>query len=73
MRIRGTSGMFRPRPVMGVLGDLHLELTPPVYVKDISFDTDKPGENRRFKFQLQIDNETGSEFRGTLRSVYGRV
>jgi len=72
MRIRGTSGMFRPRPVMGVVGDLHLEMTPPVYVKDISFDTDKPGENRRFKFQLKIENETRSEFHASLRSVYGR-
>jgi hypothetical protein len=72
MRIRGTSGMFRPRPVMGVIGDLYLEMTPSVYVRDISFDTDKPGENRRFKFQLKIENETGSEFHGNLRGVFGR-
>ena len=72
IRVRGTSGSFRPHPLPAIRGDLHLDLTGPVYVKSISFDTEKPGENRRFKFALSLGNDTGKEFRGTLRAVYGR-
>jgi hypothetical protein len=71
-RLRATSGQFRPHPVFGITGDLHLEMSPPVYVGDIGFDTEKPGENRRFKFDLTLNNESGKEFRGKLVAVYGR-
>lgn len=72
IRVRGTSGSFRPHPLPAIRGDLHLDLTAPVYVKTVSFDTDKPGENRRFKFALALGNETGREFHGKLRAVYCR-
>ena len=72
MRIRDTSGMFRPRPTPGILGDLHFDLTPPVYVKDISFDTEKPGDDRRFEFKIVLGNESGQPRHLKLRAVYGR-
>jgi hypothetical protein len=72
MRIRDTSGMFRPRPVPGILGDLHFDLAPPAYVKEISFDTEKPADDRRFKFKVALGNESGRPLHGKLRTVYGR-
>ncbi len=72
LRLRGTSGMHQPKPQYGIHGDLHLDVTGPVYVKSISFDTEKPGEMRRFHFQLIIANDTGKPFAGRLRAVYGR-
>ncbi len=72
MRIRDTSGTFRPRPTPGILGDLHFDLTPPVYVKDISFDTEKPGADRRFAFKIVLGNESGQPRHLKLRAVYGR-
>ncbi len=72
MRIRDTSGMFRGRPKPGIRGDLHLDLTPAVYVKDITFDTEKTADDRRFKFSVTLANESGKDFHGKLRSIYGR-
>jgi hypothetical protein len=72
LRMRGTSGLFRPKPAYGVHGDLHLELAPAVCIKSVAFDTEKPGEARRFKFGLSLLNESGKEFRGKLRAVYGQ-
>ncbi|MGD0090013.1 MAG: hypothetical protein ABSE73_08840 [Planctomycetota bacterium] len=72
LRLRGTSGLFRPKPSYGIHGDLHLELAPAVCIQAVSFDTEKPGEMRRFKFKLALANDTGKEFRGTLRAVYGQ-
>jgi len=72
LTIRGTSGAMRPKPPYGIFGDLHLELLPPVFVKAVTFDTEKLGEKRRFKFQVTLVNESGAAFKGKLRTVYGR-
>ncbi len=72
VRLRGSSGLFRTRPVYGIHGDLHLDLTPPQYVKSISFDTEKPGPMRRFHFKLALANESNKSFTGTLRAAYRR-
>ena len=72
LTIRGTSGdLFGPKLPYGIQNDVRLELTPPVQIKNLAFDTDKPGEKRRMKFLLTIANETGKEFKGKIRSVYG--
>jgi hypothetical protein len=72
LKLRGTSGLFRKKPAYGVHGDLHLECAPAVCIRSVSFDTEKPSEARRFKFTLALDNDSGQEFRGTLRTVYGQ-
>jgi hypothetical protein len=72
LKLRGTSGLFRPKPAYGIHGELHLELAPAVCIKSVSFDTEKPGEKRRVKFALGMLNESGKGFRGKLRTVYGQ-
>ncbi|MCY3022724.1 MAG: hypothetical protein NTW87_27410 [Planctomycetota bacterium] len=72
MTIRGSSGLFSQKPPYGILGELYLAATPPVYVKSVTMDTEKPGPQRRFKFRLAMGNESGKEFKGKLRAVYGR-
>jgi len=72
LTVRSTSGQWSPKPPYGILGELYLAATPPVYVKSVSFDTEKPNPQRRFKFRLVMGNDTGKEFKGTLRAVYGR-
>jgi len=74
MTIRGTSGgiLGKPKPPYGILNGVHLELTPPVYIRSVSLDTEKHGEQRRFKFLLTLVNEAGRTFKGKLRAVYGR-
>lgn len=72
LKVRGTSGMWRPKPAYGVQRDLCLELAPAVCVKDVTFDTEKPGDLRRFKFSLAMVNDGKKEFRGKLRIVYGQ-
>ena len=47
-------------------------MAPAVYLETVSFDTEKPGDKRRFKFQLTLNNTSGAEFKGKIRSVYGR-
>lgn len=70
--IRGTSGAFKQKPPYGIFGDLHLEATPDVFIKDVAFDTEKPGEKRRFRFQLTVVNAASAPFKGSLRTVVGR-
>lgn len=72
LKLRGTSGLFRPKPSYGIHGDLHLELAPAVCIRSVSLDTEKPGELRRLKFSLALANDSGREFRGKLRAVYGQ-
>ncbi|HET6247472.1 MAG TPA: hypothetical protein VFE47_07245 [Tepidisphaeraceae bacterium] len=72
VRLRSTSGMFRPHPAAAIRGDLHLDLTPPVYVRNISFDASKPGEDRRFTFRVVLANETSAQKHCTLRALYGQ-
>jgi hypothetical protein len=71
LRLRGTSGLFRRKPVYGVHGDLCLELAPAVHIRSVTFDTEKPGEERRFLFNVGLVNESGEPFSGQLRVVYG--
>ena len=71
LTIRGTHGRSRSH-AHGILGDLHLELAGDVNIKSIAFDTEKPSEMRRFKYKLTINNESGKEFSGNLRTVYGK-
>lgn len=73
MTLRGTSGgLFGlGKPPYGILNEFHLELLPSVWIRRVSFDTEKPGEKRRFKFALTLVNETGKPFKGKVRSVYG--
>lgn len=70
--IRGTHRQWRYFAPYGILGELHLEMAPSVAIKAVNFDTEKPGELRRFKFKVQIANDSGKEFHGKLRGVYGR-
>jgi hypothetical protein len=74
MTVRATSGgvMGLPVPPYGILNEIYLDLLPPVYVKSLALDTDKPGEKRRFLFTLTLVNATGRPLRGTIRSFYGR-
>ena len=74
LAIRATSGgiLGKPQPPYGILDEMHLELVPPVYIRSVSFDTEKLGEKRRFRFTLTLANDTGKSFKGTLRAVYGR-
>jgi hypothetical protein len=72
MKLRGTSGAFQKKPPYGIFGDLHFELTQDVFIKAVTFDTEKPGEKRRFKFQLTVVNDTGAPFHGRVRTVIGR-
>lgn len=73
MMLRGTSGgLFGlGKPTYGVHNALQLELLPAAWIKGVSFDTEKPGEKRRFKFAVTVMNETGKPFRGKIRGVYG--
>lgn len=71
LTIRGTHGSWRPHSY-GILGDLHIELAADVNIKAVAFDTEKPNEMRRFKWKLTINNESGKEFIGNLRTVYGK-
>ncbi len=70
--IRGTHGQWRPQATYGIVGDLHVELARDVCITGVSFDTENHGEERRFKFKLTIRNDSGREFNGTLRTLYGR-
>lgn len=74
MVLRATSGgvMGAPLATYGVLNDLHLELAPAVNIEGVEFDTEKPGEKRRFKFLLTVSNETGKPYKGKIRAAYGR-
>ncbi len=72
MKLRGTSGAFQKKPAYGIFGDLFLEMTPDVFIKAVTFDTEKPGEKRRFKFQLTVVNDTGAPFHGHIRTIVGR-
>lgn len=72
IRLRGSSGLFRAKPAYGIHGDLDLQLTPPQYVKSVSFDAEKPGAMRRFRFSLTLGNDSPKTFTGTLRAVYRR-
>ncbi|MCX7933639.1 MAG: hypothetical protein N3A66_00085 [Planctomycetota bacterium] len=72
LKIRGASGMFREKPAYGIFGDLFLEMTPAIYVRGIAMATDKQGEKRQFKFSVTCRNDSGREFKGTLRAVYGQ-
>lgn len=72
IRLRGSSGLFRTKPAYGIAGDLDLQLTPPQYVKSVTFDTEKPGPMRRFHFNLILGNDSDKPFTGTLRAVYRR-
>ena len=73
MAIRATSGgmLGQPKPPYGILNAIYLEAMPGVWIKSVAFDTEKPGEKRRFNFSLVMANETGKEFKGAIRSVYG--
>ena len=59
------------KPPYGILGAIYLDLLPSVYIRGVSFDTEKPGPQRRFKFALAMRNDSGKPFQGTLRTVYG--
>ncbi len=74
MTIRATSGgvMTKPIPPFGILRSMHMELTPPAAFKSVTFDTQKPGDARRFIFKLTMSNDSGKEFKGKIRTVYGR-
>jgi hypothetical protein len=73
LTIRGTSGnLFGGRRPYGIAEDVRLEFAPAVNLKAVAFDTEKTGEKRKFKFSLTVGNESGKEFKGKLRAVYGR-
>ena len=74
MELRGTSGghTYGQRVPHGVLGDLHCELVPDVFVRSVSFDTIKSSGRRRFHFGLAITNASDRPFAGKLRAVYGQ-
>jgi len=71
--LRATSGgmLGHPKPPYGILKDIFLEMLPAVHVKSVTFDTQKPGAQRRFTFTLTMVNETGRLFSGRIRTVYG--
>jgi hypothetical protein len=73
MVIRGTSGGLWSTPIIpyGILNDFSLELAPAVRIRSVTFDTSKPGDQRRFSFRLALSNETGERFTGQVRAVYG--
>ena len=60
LTLRGTHGMFQPKPVYGIYGDLHLEMTPAVFIESVTFDTEKPGPKRLLKFKVSINNTSGA-------------
>lgn len=74
MELRGTSGghAYAQRVPYGILGDLHCELLPAVFVRSVAFDTTKPSDERRFHFRLAITNAGDQPFAGTIRTVYGQ-
>ena len=73
MALRATSGgmLGQSKPPYGILNDIYLEAMPAVSIQSVSFDTEKPGEKRRFHFSLVLANDTGREFKATIRPVYG--
>ena len=72
LKIRAASGMFREKPTYGIFGDLFLELTSAIYINSIAMEVDKPGDRRRFRFLVDCRNESGRDFKGVLRAVYGQ-
>jgi len=73
MTVRAVSGgmMGHEKPPYGILNGIYLDEMPGVWLKSVAFDTEKPGDKRRFTFELAVGNDTGKEWKGTLRAVYG--
>jgi hypothetical protein len=69
LTLRCTSGGILGNPMVpyGILNDIHLELAPAVHIRSVSFDTEKWEMFRRFRFRLEVSNDTRGAFKGKVR------